>query len=405
MGSYKSAIDWMNEYAPFMVTPIINLGAPRYNRSIPTAQVEPDHNGEVFLSVNPDFFDNHSDSECAGILTHELYHIIFNHLAEFDKFENAQARIIAQECIVNDSVLEEGMDLPTEIGLCFGMDYVEYNASFLPTKIVYDDLMKNPEKLPEEMQVACSHGEEKGLDPRDAFQKAFGGVDLEEASESMKSVLEDAAKKAGSDFSFKQATQTGKKISLKWAGLINKIHPKTFTEGGKSKARSTWSRPRRKLAGMTERIMLPDRESKNEAGMGGNKRPKIVLALDTSGSIPFEKVQELMDLSQTIPSKKVEVVCCTFSTYPVEFNFNVKPEDQQIAHGGTDFSAITQFMKDKNLNSKVPVIVITDGYAGFYQDYPPSNLDNDWHWLVFRDGHMQENRVTKNIEVYEDFVG
>lgn len=402
MSSYKSAMDWLNEHNPFMVTPIINLGTPRFNKSIPTAQVEPDKEGDVFLSINPDFFAKHTESECAGILTHELYHIIFNHLGEFDKFENTQARTIAQECIVNDSVLEEGMNLP-EIGLYFGKDWVNYNSSFLPTKIVYDDLMKNPEKLPKEVQISCSHEPGKGLDPRDAFMKAFNGIDLGDASEAMKSILEDAAKKAGTEFGFQQATQSGRKISLKWAALINKIHPKTFTEGGQSKARSTWARPRRKLAGMTDRIMLPDRESKNEYGMGGNKRPKIVLALDTSGSIPAEKVTELMDLASTIPSKKVEVVCCTFSTYPVEFNPQVKPQDQKVASGGTDFSAIVKFMRDKSI-SHVPVIVITDGYAHFYDGDAPANMDKDWHWLVFDGEGINDRRVTKNVDNYTDFV-
>ena len=419
MTDYKSTMDWMNDNVPFMVTPVINLGRPRLDTNIPTAQVEyADDNGDIQLAINPEFFAKHTEPECAGVLTHELYHILFNHLAEFDKFENDQARTIAQECIVNDSVLEEGMELP-DIGLAYGMDWVKYNASFLPTKVVYDDLMMDPDKLPQEIQVSCSHGHGReegedgqsqgGLDPREAFGKVFQNADIDEASESMKAILEDAAKKAGTGFQFKRGTQSGKKISLKWTDLINRIHPDTFSEGGKSKSNSTWARPRRKLAGMNPRVMLPDRNDQDKCGLGGNKRPKIIMALDTSGSVPAEKVTELMDLARSIPKRKVDVVCCTFSTEHEPFNPDVKPEDQRIASGGTDFATVVEFVKKQKNWEKASVIVITDGYAqfGWYgRGTPaPANLNTHWHWLVFNGDGVQDDRVTKNIYQYDEYVG
>jgi len=406
-------MDWMNDNVPFMVTPIINLGRPRLDRNIPTAQVESVEGGDFQLAINPEFFAKHTDSECAGVLTHELYHIVFNHLAEFDKFENNQARIIAQECIVNDSVLEEGMELP-DIGLHFGMDRVKYNTSFLPTKVVYDDLMMDPESLPEEVQVECSHGHgrdedgEGGLDPREAFAKIFKGASIDEASESMKVILEDAAKKAGTGFEFTRGTQSGRQISLKWNDLINRIHPDTFTEGGKSKATLTWARPRRKLANMYPNVMLPDREDQNKFGVGGNKRPKIIMALDTSGSIPADKVTELMDLASSIPKRKVDVICCTFSTEYAPFDPAIPPDQQNIARGGTDFRAVDQFVKLQRNYEKIPVIVLTDGYASFgwgSKTEVPRNVDSHWHWLVFNGDGVQDQRVTKNIYKYEQYVG
>lgn len=409
MTTYSKALDWLDQNDPFMVTPLINLGKPSMDVNIPTAQIEKIEGANDFrLVINPDFFAKHTEPECAGILTHELYHVIFNHLSEFDKFENNQARIIAQECIVNDSVLEEGMELP-DIGLCFGIDWVQYNASFLPTKVVYDDLMKNPEKLPpeEDINVQCSHGE-TDKDAREAFKKIFKDADLTQAPESIKALLEDAAQKAGTGFSFKQETASGRQIGLKWAQLINRIHPDTFSDGGKSKSTATWSRPRRKLAGMPERIMLPDRKDKKEYGFGGDKRPKILLALDTSGSIPKDKVQELLDLANTIPKKKVDVICCTFSTYPQKLDIDQEADSQKIAQGGTDFDAIVSFLQRQPNHEKIPVIVVTDGGARFGgwtgTSQLPANLHSHWHWLVFRGYRIDDRRVTKNIYEYEDFV-
>lgn len=409
MSSYKQVIDWLNEVHPFMVTPLMNLGSPIFNTNIKTAQVEKREDNDFQLVINPEFMSNHSVAECAGVLMHELYHIIFNHLSEFDKFENNQARIIAQECIVNDSVLEEGMELP-DIGLHYGMDWVQYNASFLPTKVVYDDLMKNPDQLPEEPETICvdiTHGNGDPMQNRELFDAIFNGADIDEASQSMKSILQDAAQKAGSGFSFKTVTKTGKKISLKWTELINQIHPNTFTDGGKSRSSSTWARPRRKLAGTPSRAFLPDKSSKDEFGFGGNRKPKIILALDTSGSVPLEMVDELIDLANSIPGRKVDVQCCTFSTYYVPLDH--KKDDQDIAQGGTDFEAIVEFIKTVPSSDKTSVIVITDGYAsfGYYgrESGVPKNLNSHWHWLVFNGDGIQDSRVTKNIYKYKDYVG
>ena len=110
-----------------------------------------------------------------------------------------------------------------------------------------------------------------------------------------------------------------------------------------------------------------------------------------------------MDLASTIPDKKVNVSRCTFSTYPVKFDHKLTPDLQKIASGGTDFSAIVEYQKDNNLLD-APVIVITDGYACFYGNDHPSNMNSNWHWLVFDGRGIGDRRVTKNIENYTDFV-
>lgn len=406
MATYKSTVEWVDENHPFFVTPLINLGKPRMDLSISTAQIEDDYNGGFALAINPEFFEQYNEAECAGVLTHELYHVLMNHLAEFDKFENVKARQIAQECVVNDSVLEEGMALP-DAELFYGMDWVQYNASFLPTKIVYDDLMKNPGKIPQKVELDCSHFD-KGLNPREVFSQIFNNADIEKASESLKTILEDAASKAGSGFHFERRTATGKRISMKWTELINKIHPETFSTGGKSETRPDWSRPRRKLAGMRQRVMLPDKRDLGKSGVGGNKRPRIILALDTSGSIPRDKVQELLALAQSIPKRKVDVACCTFSTYYVPLDISRDIEEQDIAGGGTDFSAVREFVDSQSDSRDTHVIVITDGYAHFshqwgYTNYP-QNLDTNWHWLILDRMNMSDPMVKKNLYNYKEYV-
>ena len=53
----------------------------RVNRSIPTAGVRVNPESGYFeLSYNPEFFAKLSDKEMTGVLKHEFYHLIFDHV-------------------------------------------------------------------------------------------------------------------------------------------------------------------------------------------------------------------------------------------------------------------------------------------------------------------------------------
>ena len=53
----------------------------RKDKGVPTAgvRVNPD-NGYFELFYNPDFFAKLSTKQCAGVLTHEFYHLVFEHV-------------------------------------------------------------------------------------------------------------------------------------------------------------------------------------------------------------------------------------------------------------------------------------------------------------------------------------
>ena len=50
--------------------------------NIPTAQVRIEEDGNYIMSYNPEWFSTLSDAETLSVLKHELYHIIFEHLAK-----------------------------------------------------------------------------------------------------------------------------------------------------------------------------------------------------------------------------------------------------------------------------------------------------------------------------------
>jgi len=52
----------------------------RVNKSIPTAGVRVNEDGYFEMVYNPDFFEPLTDKQRTGVLVHEFYHLIFEHV-------------------------------------------------------------------------------------------------------------------------------------------------------------------------------------------------------------------------------------------------------------------------------------------------------------------------------------
>lgn len=181
---------------------------------------------------------------------------------------------------------------------------------------------------------------------------------------------------------------------------------------------SSFRRPRRKLAGMHtfSDAILPSLETpdKGAASTRSDRKPFIVLALDTSGSIGTETANKFVNLARSIPQDKVKVSACTFTTSyrPLDLD---KPK---WYGGGTCFSPIEQFIRDKAMpenDGKYPsaVIVVTDGFADFYRhERPTREQAQNWTWLLLdtgqRNSAMSSLRrhgfLAENFDVLDGYV-
>lgn len=184
-------------------------------------------------------------------------------------------------------------------------------------------------------------------------------------------------------------------VSLKWKSLMEKIAPGTYVRGNAPK--TNWGRPSRKVSGQYPRLILPSRDP-DPRNDGGEDKPAIVLAVDVSGSIPDQVKRKFAELGASIPTDKVDVFGCTFSTEFWEVDF---AKGDVPGGGGTNFSAISDFilmLKREGRLKKYPnVVVFTDGEADFsgYMDERGQRStwgDNDrtpskkelqlWSWLT-----------------------
>jgi predicted metal-dependent peptidase len=178
------------------------------------------------------------------------------------------------------------------------------------------------------------------------------------------------------------------KITLKWVELLEKVDPDMFRmPGAGPKPLSSFRRPRRKLAGMAafSDAILPSLETPDNGPMTrrSDRKPYIVLALDTSGSIGNATANKFLNLARSIPRDKVEISACTFTDSYMPLDDNPKWRS-----GGTNFSAIEQYIRKHALaenDGKYPsaVVVVTDGCATFYGDLKPNNEQaKNWTWLL-----------------------
>jgi len=440
-------------------------GDPIYE--VPTLQVQRRLDEEKFeLAVNERFLDNLTDAEVAGTLAHESFHILFSHLSEqvTDKAtekakefypdgsehqikDMAQKMVVlAHECVCNDNVINEGFDLPDlrkpnpktgelEGGPFFGPDVVGRSVAYYTTDEVID-LFKKPgekdsgdgNKSGEILDKMGGGGNEHFVlvdeddlkDLQDAISKGIrhavyeGKLDPKDIqSDDIKNILKirPKSKRAGATNSKIQRQFEKAGLSVNWFKYLRRLDPSAFRDGGNAGDwKASWHRPRKKIAWMADptrsgpRVNLPVQKPRFNANNIGALKPHIVLALDFSGSIPPEMQTVMGNLARMVPDS-IDVNCCTFSTEYVPFDH--KLDQQEVASGGTDFSAIQNFIDSLNLKRQPHVVVITDGQAQFSRNAPTQEaLDNKWNWLLINrnDAVYAGNVPTNTVEFLDDYL-
>lgn len=182
---------------------------------------------------------------------------------------------------------------------------------------------------------------------------------------------------AGSTLSFREMKNLPSGVKLKWKELLEDVAPNLF--GGKSNTKYTrsWHTKPRKTAWLDTSLPHVRPEPKGKLNRKHGK-PKFVLALDTSSSIPYKIVQQFITLAESIPQDKVDmdVIGFTTSVYPINVN------NARTRSGGTNFQAIQDYLMKKYPKYPELVIVITDGGSSFGYNPPTDMQKKSWRWLI-----------------------
>ena len=197
----------------------------------------------------------------------------------------------------------------------------------------------------------------------------------------------------------KEEFMTEQKVTLKWIELLEKVDPDLFKmPGAGPRPLTSFRRPRRKIVSLYPKVILPILETPETGPLvrKSDRKPSIVLALDTSGSIGQETANKFINLGRSIPLDKVNVFACTFTSRYMPLDL----DNPKWVSGGTCFSTIEDFVRDhviaKN-DGKYPsaVVVVTDGHASFPRSRPTVAQAEGWFWLLLDD--YQKDMAARNF--------
>ena len=338
----------------------------RVSRAIPTAGVRLNPDTAQFeMLYNPSFFENLSDKERLGVLKHEFYHIIFEHVTGRLPSEGmSKMWNVATDLAINSHLMNE---LPE--GGCFPtiepfQDYPRgMSAEWYFSKLQNDEQFK-----PKEGEGEPSEGEGDGDGSGQTSQGQGDGIpdtmddhsgwgDASEevrdmAKERLKQAVESAAQDAASgDKGWGTVSQEVRKQ------IMDMIRPKV-----------NWRSVLRyfiKTSQRADRTSTVRRLNKRypyiHAGKKIKRQAKIAISIDQSGSVSDEMLTSFFAELNGL-AKLAEFTVIPFDTEVCESNVYVwKKGKRQIAErvlaGGTCFDAPTRYVNGKGFDGH---IILTD---------------------------------------------
>ena len=349
--------------------------------AIPTAGVRVNPNTQQFeLMYNPNFMGALSDKHKLGVLMHEFYHLIFEHVTG-RKPADGLKRIdnIAMDLAING--LDEMRDmLPNEANPgplmpsgepMKGCIPGEGPFADLPTHQTYEWYLEALKQMGEEQesgeggqggQGEPGEGEQGGGDPfgnMDSFDshEGFGEGDTT-TQEIAKERLKEAVKKAAEEA--QQAQNWGSVSSRMRQDILERIA-----------TRVDWRKVLRyfvKTSQRSDRRSTPRRINRRFPRIHPGKRvrrhAKIAISIDQSGSVHdqmlavfFSELNELAEIAEfTVVPFDTEV--CEDKVYVWKKGTHRRTE--RVLHGGTCFDAPTRYVNEQGFDGH---IILTDMMA------------------------------------------
>jgi predicted metal-dependent peptidase len=336
------------------------------SRAIPTAGVTVNKDTLQFeMLYNPDFFKEMEDKKVKGVLIHEFYHLVFEHVTS-RKPEGVPfmlwnvAADLSINCLIGKDNLPENCCYP-------GVGQFE-NYPSGKTAEYYLEMLKKDEQFKDKQDGGSACGEGEGEQSAGGGKgNASGQFDSHEGwgeiSEDAKQIAQERIK----DIIKKAADETNAQ-SRGWGTVSGGVRKQIME---RLKTRVNWKKVLRAFIGNAQRA---DRTSSIKrinrrfpyihAGKKINRIANIAISIDQSGSVSdaelnafFNELNKLADLA-------------TFTVIPFDskvaenkvyvWKKGEKRKWERVLYGGTDFNAPTAYVNKRNFDGH---IVLTDLYA------------------------------------------
>lgn len=293
------------------------------------------------IFVHPEFLETHSLDEVKFALCHEVMHTVFAHMFRRGS-RNPGKWNHAGDYIINDLLVKENVGrMP--VGCLLNPQLVVDGEG--TTEGVYD-------LLPDDDSPGWDEMMEGGSESEQAAAEAEIRVMVAQAAQ--------AAKMCGAlSANLQRFVDAAMKPKVDWREVLRR-----FVDA-RAKTEYTWARPKRRF--LADDLYLPS--------LGGQKMGKIMVAVDTSGSIGQAELAEfgaeMQAIKDLVRPEAMDVVY--FDSQVCHHDHFEQDEPLAIAPhggGGTAFSPIFRFEDEHGLEP-VACVVLTDLCCSDFGPPPP----------------------------------
>jgi predicted metal-dependent peptidase len=321
---------------------------------VPTAGVCK-HNINYQLVINTEFWESLSSEHKLGLLKHELLHIAFGHLTVFSKFSDKKRANIAMDMEINQYIDAEYLP---DGGIRIE-NYQDLNLKLKAGCRYYYDKLNQFQEDKDKNGTCGNSNMDKLLDdmangniPDHSTWEEF--EDLTEAEEKLmdkqvQRILQEAEN---------QVKSRGGHVpdEIKGKIILDEIVPPKFN----------WREHVRRFTGVSTKIFTRKTRRKENLKFPDNPalrikmRQKMLLGIDTSGSVSNDELKEFMNEIHHLYKCGVDIKILQCDTQiRSEEDYKGKFEMKVVGRGGTDFDPVLEYYeRHKEFTS---LIYFTDG--------------------------------------------
>jgi len=331
------------------------------DESIPTAgvRVNPD-SGQFEMFYNPKFFETLSDIEKRGVLKHEFYHLVFEHVTgRLPDKGMSKMWNIATDLAINSHLLGELPDFALYPGKDHFAEYPLGQSSEWYMEKLKQDQEKEKEKEEGEGQSQPGEGGEDGEGRPQPLDDHSGWREMSDAKRQMaqqraKEIMKQAAEEANKAGSWGSVPSSMKKE------IISKISTQV-----------DWRKVLRYFIKTSQRSnkrnsikKINKRYAYVHPGRKVNRTARVAISIDQSGSVNDQMLTAFFaELSNL--AKYAEFTVVPFDTAVAEEAVYVwkrgeRKKAQRVRYGGTSFDAPTKWVNERNFDGH---IILTDMMA------------------------------------------
>ncbi len=383
------------------------MGLPKeISTQTETAAVALMNRQNIKLIVNADFWSKLSEDHRYGLIKHEMLHIVLKHLFTMKNYANKTLFNIAADLVVNQYVAVA--QLPTGGIVLYNFAYLEpmYGITLEKDKDVgyyyrqLDKTMKQKPKMP--FADAVNELGPTGKDgtgqlrikdlldgENEALQRHKFWEEFEKMSEGERKIAEYQANRI-----IKQTAERVKHKYKNYGNLPAGLAEKLAEILKDMEPKFNWRRVLRLFAASSNSsyikntIRRPSRRYGTVPGIKIKRRNRLLVAIDTSGSI---QQQELLEFFSEIyfiwrQGAEIQIVECDTHIHKT-YNYKGTPPVEVHGRGGTSFEAPMIYGNQEYRPDAL--IYFTDGYAPV-----PTNLPRfPVLWIISSNGIKIEDKI------------